>query len=166
MIIAAAVASLMTGCAAESALGPSAPTSQFSATVSGVIQAPLAGSAVLFAIPAATVDSVALPPSNILGMADRSSATVVGFKWQNVATLAPGSYTVGTDTSTVAMMYDMGTGGAGSTFTGTAGTVTITTATDQLVTGSYDVSATAGDTGGTIRVSGSFTAIVRVGPIQ
>lgn len=166
MIIAAAAVSLLTGCAADQTAPPAEPASGFQATVSGAIQAPLKGSAVVFALPAATVDSTQVPPSNILGMADESSSTVVAFKWQNVAALAPGDYTVGTDTSSVAMMYDAGTGAAGSTFTGSAGKVTITTVTDKLVSGTYSVTASADDTGSQITVTGTFTAPIQAGPID
>lgn len=166
MILAAAAVSLVTGCAATDAVSPPAPASQFQATVSGAIQAPLAGSAVVFALPAAVVDSTQVPPSSILGMADRSSRTVVAFKWQNTAALAPGAYAVGTDTSSVSMMYDVGTGTPGSTFSGSSGSVTITSATGQLVTGSYTVTATADDTGAQISVTGTFSAPVEAGPVQ
>ena len=165
MIIAAAAVSLITGCAADQT-APAESGSRFQATVSGAIQAPLQGTAVVFALPPTSVDSTQVPPSNILGMADRSTKTVVAFKWQNTAALAPGDYPVGTDTSAVAMMYDAGTGAAGSTFTGSAGKVTITSATDQLVSGTYSVTAIADDTGAQIAVTGSFTAPVKAGPIQ
>lgn len=165
MILAAAAISLVTGCAASDQVAP-APTTGFTATVSGAVQTPLAGSAVLFALPATVVDSTAVPPSSILGMADRTTRTVVAFKWQNVAALAAGSYPVGTDTSSVAMMYDEGTGAPGSTFSGSAGSVTITSATPQSVAGSYSVTARAEDTGDTITVSGTFTAAIQAGPIN
>jgi len=164
MIVAAAAFSLVTGCAEQTA--PAEPASQFQATVSGAIQAPLQGTAVVFALPAAMVDSTQVPASNILGMADRDTKTVFAFKWQNTAALTPGDYVVGTDTSAVAMMYDAGTGAAGSTFSGSSGKVTITSATDQLVSGTYSVTATADDTGAQITVTGTFTAPVKAGPID
>lgn len=163
MIITAAAVSLVTGCAAADQTAP-APASEFQATVSGAIQTPLSGSAVLFAVPATTVDSTSVPPSSILGMADRSSKTVVAFRWQNVAALGRGDYPVGTGSSSVTMVYDVGTGTPGSTFTGSAGTVTITSATDQAVAGSYSVTARAADTGDTITVTGSFSAPVQLDP--
>jgi len=165
MILAAAALSLVTGCAASDQVAP-APSTGFEATVTGAIQAPLSGSAVLFALPATVVDSTPVPPTSILGMADKSSQTVVAFKWQNVAALTAGSYPVGTDTSSVAMMYDQGTGAPGSTFSGSSGSVTITSATAQSVAGSYTVTARADDTGQTITVSGTFTAPVEAGPID
>lgn len=166
MILAAAAVSLVTGCAAADQTAPAPPSSQFQATVSGAIQAPLQGTAVVFALPAATVDSTQVPPTDILGMADRNTKTVVAFKWQNTAALTPGDYAVGTDTSAVAMMYDAGTGAPGSTFSGSAGTVTVTSATDRLVSGTYSVTATADDTGAQISVTGTFTAEVKAGPLQ
>lgn len=164
MIIAAAAVSLMAGCSATDKLAAPPPSTDFQATVSGAIQAPLSGSAVLFALPATTVDSTNVPATNILGMADAKSPTVLAFKWQNTATVAAGTYTVGSDTSLVGMMYDEGTGAAGSTFDGTAGTVTVTTATAQTVTGSYQVTATAEDTGAQITVTGTFSAPIKSGP--
>jgi hypothetical protein len=163
MILTAAAVSLITGCAADQT-APEAPTSQFQATVSGAIQAPLQGSAVVFALPPATVDSTQVPPSSILGMADKNTQTVVAFKWQNTLTPTPGSYAVGTDTSSVAMMYDQGTGAPGTTFNGTGGTVTVTSASAESVSGSYSVTATADDTGAQITVTGTFTAPIQAGP--
>lgn len=165
MILAAAAVSLVTGCAAADQVAPG-PASQFQATVSGAIQTPLSWSAVLFALPATTADSTVVPPSSILGMADKGSRTVVAFMWQNAGALAPGDYPVGAGAAGVAMMYDTGAGTAGSTFSGSTGTVTITSATAQTVTGSYSVTARADDTGDSITVNGTFTAPIQTGPIS
>lgn len=164
MIITAAAVSLITGCAAADAVAPPESNSRFQATVSGAIEAPLAGSAVVLALTSSTPGAGDGSPSRILGMADRASRTVVAFRWRDVATLPPGSYAVGTDSSLVTMMYDTGAGTPGSIFGGVSGTVTITTATDQLVGGSYAVTARASDTGDQIAVAGTFTAPVQAAP--
>lgn len=161
MIITAAAVSLIAGCAAADEVAPPDVNSSFQATVSGAIQTPLAGTAVLLALPSVDGSTGGTAPSRILGMADRASRTVVAFRWDGAAAVAPGSYAIGADTSSATMMYDTGSGAAGSTFSGVSGAVTITTATDQLVGGSYSVTARASDTGDQISVTGTFTAPVQ-----
>lgn len=136
---------------------PLLPASQFSATVAGAIQAPLAGKAALLTDSATMMGTTPLPPVAALGLLDKDGA-VVAFQWYGVALPPVGSYNVGLDGNNIAMTYDGGTGAAGNRFDGTSGTITVTSANSKQVAGTFTVTALAPDTGARISVTGSFTA--------
>lgn len=132
-------------------------TSQFSANVSGAVQSPLAGKAALLASPAGTVGTTPVPASAVLGLMDKSG-TVIAFQWSGTTQPAVGTYNIGFLTNDIVMTYDQATGAAGSSFDGTSGTVTITSATTTYVSGTFSAAATAQDIQSKIAVAGSFTA--------
>lgn len=150
---------LMTACSGESVTDPgSKVTGQFNATVSGAVQSSLSGTAAVVPVAASVVDSVQVPASAILGLIDTQSQALVAFQWSGSSTVAPGTYTVGEGSGDLAMVYETGTGAAGSTYDGTAGSIVVKTVTDGVASGTFTVTATAHDTGAQVTVSGTFDA--------
>ncbi len=148
----------LAGCASDTT-SPLATTS-FSATVSGSVQATLSGPAQVELLPATIIDSTTVPASALLGLVDHGGSSVVTFQWAGTSKIATGDYKVGTDTASVAMIYDTGAGTPASTFEGQSGTLTISSMVNGVARGTFSVSATSQDSSATVKLSGSFVAPV------
>lgn len=142
-----------------------APVSEFSANVAGAVQAPLAGKAALLAVAAETVGSISYPPAAVLGLMDKSG-TIVAFQWYGLSAPTVGTYTVGDASGNIMMTLDQPTDAPGSSFDGTRGTVTITSADSSFVSGTFSVAAAALDTRANITVAGRFTARIMAQPLD
>lgn len=149
------------GACTNNLFGPNDPTtaSVFSANVAGAVQLPLSGTAALVRIPAATMSGTSFPASAVLELRDHAGASV-GFQWADALPPAAGSYSVGFGAQDLAMSFDQGSGATGTSFDGTAGTVTVTSSSDQQVAGSFSVTAVAQDTRKQVTVTGTFSAKV------
>lgn len=162
----AAVAAL-TACSGDQAqltaptASPPVVSATFSAVVSGAVDAKLAGQAILFLLPQNTVDSTVVPPSTLLAMADSVSSAIVAFQWTNETAPKTGTFTVGSDSGSIAMLFDSGAQSPGSVFYGSSGTVTVSSVNPSGVSGAYSVTAVSPETHDSISVSGTFLAPVQ-----
>lgn len=161
-VAAVTAAAVFLSACAQDLSAPIAPplASEFSGSVAGAVQAPLSGKAALLPIPADTLGTTVLPPAAVLGLVDKSG-TVVAIEWDGVTRPKVGTYNIGFASSDIAMNYDQQTGAPGSSFNGTKGTVTITSANGAYVSGTFAVNASAQDTKAQIMVAGTFNAEVR-----
>jgi hypothetical protein len=154
-------ATLLTTAACRDNATDPGPAHTFHVRINGGTQTSLEGDAALVTYPATVVDTTHVPPSAVLVLLDKNGATGVFFEWYGVTAPAGGTYPVGLGLTDVSMRYDLDTNADGSTYDGTSGTITVTSADADEVRGTFAVTATAEDTGAEVTLTGDFA-----GPIM
>lgn len=155
--LAAILALALSACSSEHITAPdTAP--RYSVTISGAVEATLTGAAAVVPYPASVVDGTPIPAASYLGFLNDSGTPILIFEWSGVSVPTAGTYTVGLDSTEVAVSYDGGLDG--NIYEGTGGTVTVTSADAGRVAGTFSLDAVAHSTGSHVTMTGSFSAAV------
>ena len=149
-------AATLSGCHADDLTHGNTGQGSFTATVSGDKSANLSGYAEIVSAPATSTTSATM----IMGLADQNQAVITAIQFLGATSLSAQTYTVGAGNGQLAIKLVAGDGNvAGNTFTSPSGTVTITSISGSVVTGTFDI-ALVSDTNANIRETGSFQAVL------